>query len=170
MPIDHDPTQEKRDDEGIDLPIRIPPYVSEVELSELSMDTEYIPDSQVETWIQEVAQEAADRTVRLMEESRTGTIAGTDESDGLYYKYRVFKEPKGNTFAHPVLPHPVPIRATWRAGEAGGGELEEVQEFTFTLKPDADHHARVALAAYAKSVAQEKPRLHDDLMEVLGDF
>jgi hypothetical protein len=49
------------------------------------------------------------------------------------------------------------------------GYAEEVHDFIFPLKPDTDHHARVALAAYAASVAEEKPRLAQDLFQVLSD-
>lgn len=92
------------------------------------------------------------------------------EEDGLYYKYRVFREPD-NVPTHPVL-----MTAYYKINyELGGkedpiGYAEEVTDFIFPLKPDTDHHARVALAAYAASVAEEKPRLSKDLFEVLRDL
>lgn len=89
------------------------------------------------------------------------------EEDGLYFKYRVFKEPDN------VYTHPTALLASYNSITEGAGQMaalaEEVRSFVFVLKPDTDHHARVALAAYAKSVAIEKPRLHNDLMEILTD-
>jgi len=38
----------------------------------------------------------------------------------------------------------------------------------FILRYDRDHHARVALAAYAESVRAENEELSDDLRAVLG--
>ncbi len=90
------------------------------------------------------------------------------KKDGLYFKYRVYREPQD------ALSHPTPMMVTYNSLEGvGAGKsalAEEVPSFVFVLKPDSDHHARVALAAYAKSVALDKPRLHDDLMEILSDF
>lgn len=169
MPIDHDP----KDHELEFSENRV--SEDQVRYSEDQADEtqvgEFVSGFQVEEWIKKVAQEAADRTHALasinhdMDTLESKVDAVLEEEDGLYYKYRVFKEPKGVG----DLSHPVRILATWGLGRPPQ-KVEEVQEFTFTLKPDTDHHARVALAAYAKSVAQEKPRLHDDLMEVLGDF
>ncbi|KKM76511.1 hypothetical protein LCGC14_1379270, partial [marine sediment metagenome] len=87
------------------------------------------------------------------------------EEDGLYFKYRVFKEPDD------VYSHPTSMMAfyTIKGAEMITKLAKEVSSFIFVLKPDTDHHARVALAAYAKSVAIEKPRLHNDLMEILTD-
>lgn len=101
------------------------------------------------------------------------------EEDGLYYKYRVFKEPERDSQGYPPTEHPVPIDPpTWRRRYLGKDdsnfnlleELEEVTDFIFPLKPDTDHHARVALAAYAASVSEEKPRLAKDLFRVLADM
>lgn len=85
------------------------------------------------------------------------------EVDGLYEKYRVFKEPEAEE-------HPVGVIATWHDGRFNyRGPLEEIMDsFVFVLKPDTDHHARVALAAYAESVSREKPKLANDLRLVLA--
>lgn len=95
------------------------------------------------------------------------------EEDGLFYKYRVFKEPDD------AETHPVVMTAYYRrsgvnpmhaqVGNDPIGYAEEVPDFIFALKPDTDPHARVALAAYAASVSQEKPRLAKDLFQVLRD-
>lgn len=106
---------------------------------------------------------------RPIEEERMVKIEELDESvepDGLYAKYRVFKEPED------VDEHPVEVQAEWRVLNEDGwvrnqGVLEEVSTFIFPLKPDTDRHARVALAAYAWSVKNEKPELHTDLMSML---
>lgn len=45
-----------------------------------------------------------------------------------------------------------------------------LDDFVFVLKPISDKHARVALAAYAESVKEEKPNLSNDIREVLDDF
>lgn len=45
----------------------------------------------------------------------------------------------------------------------------EVQAWTFVLKPDTDYHARVALAAYAASCRRDDPDLASFLNEVLSD-
>jgi hypothetical protein len=59
-----------------------------------------------------------------------------------------------------------------RNGLSGWTETEQLEEvtesFVFVLKPDSDHHARVALAAYAESVSLTKPRLGNDLRMVLA--
>lgn len=44
----------------------------------------------------------------------------------------------------------------------------EVEVFTFVLKPNNDHHARVAIAAYAASCAIDKPLLSKDLYDLIG--
>lgn len=99
--------------------------------------------------------------------------------DGLYYKYRVFKEPERDSQGNPLPEHPIPLDPPlWEANylDRDGNvvhlveELEEVTDFIFPLKPDTDHHARVALAAYAASVTEEKPLLARDLFAVLRDL
>lgn len=96
-----------------------------------------------------------------------------ESEDGLYYKYRVFKEPEE------AESHPVMMTAYYRRdrelenlGENPDpiGYAKEVTDFIFPLKPDTDHHARVALAAYAISVSEEKPHLARDLFDVLRDM
>lgn len=97
-------------------------------------------------------------------------IDNQEGEDGLYYKYRVFREPDD------VPTHPVIMTAYYKINyELGGredpiGYAEEVTDFIFPLKPDTDHHARVALAAYAVSVSEEKPHLARDLFDVLRDM
>lgn len=92
------------------------------------------------------------------------------DPDGLYDKYRVYKEP------HDVDEHPVPAdgpryttNKTYAPGKPIEAYMEEVREFVFVLKPDSDPHARVAMAAYAESVQGEKPMLAEDLRSVLRD-
>lgn len=89
------------------------------------------------------------------------------DPDGLYDKYRVFKEPED------ALEHPARVMVSYEAkglvddeGEFWK-ELEEVNDFVFVLKPSTDVHARVALAAYAWSVKEKKPELHTDLLSML---
>lgn len=99
------------------------------------------------------------------------------EQDGLYEKYRVFREPTRDSQGKPVSEHPVPIDPpVFRSAftDRGGNEfaivteLEEItDEFVFVLKPSTDRHARTALAAYAWSVRDDKPILHADLVHVL---
>lgn len=100
-------------------------------------------------------------------------IDNQEGEDGLYYKYRVFREPDD------VDTHPIPMTAYYRRhgdrhfewpNEDPVGYAKEVTDFIFPLKPDTDHHARVALAAYAVSVSEEKPHLARDLFDVLRDM
>lgn len=85
------------------------------------------------------------------------------EQDGLYDKYRVFREPVD------APEHPVDIHAVWMKTKIGPTILEEVEGFVFVLKPDTDPHAEVALAAYAMSVKEDKPQLARDLWSVILD-
>ena len=92
-----------------------------------------------------------------------------EKTDGLYPKYRVFKEPEE------ANEHPVSIEASWSSraigeGSMKHGKLDEVASFIFPLKPDTDSHARVALAAYAWSIRDEKPHLSADLLDLLDDI
>lgn len=91
----------------------------------------------------------------------------TDEPDELYAKYRVFREPLESS-EHPVqlIEGPTFLLDTIEFGRVSV-YLNEVEEFTFVLKPDTDQHARVALAAYAESVRPFKPQLAKDLTEAL---
>lgn len=99
-----------------------------------------------------------------------------DEPDELFPKYRVFREPEDDLPEDRRPPsdegHPVRMIATYPAPLSRSGyELaEEVQGFLFVLKPDSDHHARVALSAYAASVAPFKPGLAKDLRDVLSEW
>lgn len=47
-------------------------------------------------------------------------------------------------------------------------QVDPVDAFTFVLKPNNDHHARVAIAAYAASCAIDKPLLSADLYDLLS--
>lgn len=85
--------------------------------------------------------------------------------DGIYPKYVVFKHPDfipDNYYA-----------VGWQTSEPGESmrheRLEHVEDFCFVLKI-SDPHARPALAAYAQSVRNERPRLSTELMELLGDL
>lgn len=107
-------------------------------------------------------------------------MSDSTEPDGLYEKYRVFREPTRDSQGNGVPEHPVPIDPPlWssffmnRAGEIVPllEELEEItDEFLFVLKPKTDPHAQVALAAYAWSVKREKPLLHVDLLDILREW
>jgi hypothetical protein len=107
--------------------------------------------------MKQIAEEAAERT-------QTSTLPPDPDLDGLYFKYRVFREPDD------VIDHPVGVDTLYFDINGKEQWLIEVPEFTFVLKPDSDHHARVAVAAYAESVAREKPRLAEDLKEILGSL
>lgn len=124
--------------------------------------------------IQELANAMDPRPEQVFEE------LSQDDPDGLYDKYRVFKEPQDDeSNGHPVPlygPYQIPPSINpnnYIEGEALSigfrSPLEEVTDFVFVLKPDSDPHARVALAAYAQSVRYEKPQLYDDLWEILKD-
>lgn len=84
------------------------------------------------------------------------------EPDGMYDKYVVFRHPQEHfDTAIAVVDGEQPYDSddsTW---------LEPVDGPVFVLKLDNDHHARVALAAYAESVSGEKPQLANDLREML---
>lgn len=98
------------------------------------------------------------------------------ERDEFYWKYRVFHEPKNENFDADNIGHPAPIgEMSYLAYEDPNGiqsfqEFEEVEGNFFVLRPDSDHHARVALAAYAFSCRQELPHLSTDLMSMLSDI
>lgn len=47
---------------------------------------------------------------------------------------------------------------------------EKVEAFTFTLVPDRDPHAEVALAAYADSVRVINPTLASDINDLLSEL
>ena len=99
-----------------------------------------------------------------IEESEMVRIDTELVEDGLYEKYRVFKEPEN------APQHPVPVVTSFYDFEGAKQELEEVEGFIFPLKPDTDPHARVALAAYAWSIQSEKPFLSADLLGVLSEY
>lgn len=91
--------------------------------------------------------------------------------DELYEKYRVFREPDHGRLQHDKL-DPVPFHAEFLTEEDGEYEVweyaEEVEGFFFVLRPESDHHARVALAAYMASCKEEFPNLSADLEMVLA--
>lgn len=72
-----------------------------------------------------------------------------DVDDGLVDKYRVFR----------IMEEPT---------HDSQGAMEAVESFVFVLKPNHDHHARVALSAYAASCAIDKPQLSKDLYDLLS--
>lgn len=90
-----------------------------------------------------------------------------------YVKYRVFREPDHNTLKHDQL-DPVPMHAQFLIEEDNNFEVwdeaEELDKFFFVLRPETDHHARVALAAYVQSCREEFPNLSADLDSVLQDI
>lgn len=86
------------------------------------------------------------------------------QDKGIYPKYVVFKHPK---FDPAVI-----MASAWEFSKefSPPTRLEGVDDFCFVLKPIKDKHARIAMAAYAESVKEEKPKLAADLMEILSDF
>jgi len=93
---------------------------------------------------------------------------------GIHTKYRVFREPNVETDEG----HPVSVNASYLSGTEFGpdgvGEVwESLEEITdgmfFLLRPATDHHARVALAAYAASVGATDIQLAEDIWDMLGD-
>ena len=87
--------------------------------------------------------------------------------DGLYTKYRVFREPDVETQEG----HPVEVIAyCFVNGPDEGTSIEEVDDgMLFVLRPANDRHAQVALAAYAESCRDEMPQLSADVLDMLGD-
>ena len=81
--------------------------------------------------------------------------------DGLVDKYRVFRIPANVEGAELDLLPTLDAEGTQVV-------LQEVDAFTFVLKPNNDHHARVAIAAYAASCTIEKPQLSKDLYDLLS--
>lgn len=93
-----------------------------------------------------------------------------NEDQGHYWKYRVFKEPVDQDVQDiDSIGHPVPVDAQYLSAENEGGfelwnTLEEIEGDFFLLRPESDHHARVAIAAYAYSCRIEQPELAADLI------
>ena len=89
---------------------------------------------------------------------------------GLYPKYIVYRWPSDALNDEPEIN--ASYLADFNVGPEGPGEvwlaLEEPKGFLFVLKPDSDHHVRVALAAYAESVRPEDLKLAEDLDMVLS--
>lgn len=89
------------------------------------------------------------------------------EPPGIYPKYLVFHYIEGHDWSNEKFQ----VYARHENKDVHHvHNLDEVDDFCFVLKPIKDKHARVALAAYAESVKDEKPNLHRDIMEVLSDF
>lgn len=86
------------------------------------------------------------------------------EHEGLYYKYRVFKEPEY------VAEHPTGMTCLYTHALTNEEiKAEEVNGFVFVLKPDTDPHAVTALAAYALAVREDNPPLCDDLWKIVEE-
>ena len=89
--------------------------------------------------------------------------------DGMYTKYRVFREPDIETSEG----HPVEIVAYYYlsppVGNMGENLIEVDDGMLFVLRPVNDKHAQVALAAYAESCLQDMPKLSQDITDMLGD-
>ncbi len=85
--------------------------------------------------------------------------------DEHYWKYRVFHEPPDED----DIGHPVPIEALYLTDEITDewSSAKEVEGTFFVLRPEHDHHARVAIAAYAYSVRVELPHLAADLIGMI---
>ena len=83
------------------------------------------------------------------------------QDEGIYPKYVVFKHPD-------FVPEQV-IAHAYEQAMGIGMNLPIVEEFVFVLKPGTDRHARVAIAAYAQSVMEEKPLLGEELMQIVAD-
>lgn len=85
---------------------------------------------------------------------------------GIYPKYVVFKHPKVE-FDHLVAKS---IKESDGFSMKQEQYLDQVEDFVFVLKPLKDPAARVAMAAYAEAIYEEKPQLAQDMWEILGDF
>lgn len=85
--------------------------------------------------------------------------------DEHYWKYRVFHEPS----ASEGIGHPVPMEALFLSDETTDEytEASEVKGAFFVLRPEHDHHARVAMAAYAYSCRKELPHLAADIIGMI---
>jgi hypothetical protein len=96
----------------------------------------------------------------------------SDEPQGLYEKYRVFREPQD------VDEHPVKMWAycRYKAAMKDGriidirADVYEVKEFTFVLKPDSDPHAVTAIGAYALAIRDQDPQLATDLLRIMEQY
>ncbi len=89
--------------------------------------------------------------------------------DEHYWKYRVFHEPSIDE--NDEIGHPVEMSAMYISVEPD--EWEDVKEVTgsfFVLRPENDHHARVAMAAYAYSCRKELPHLAADIIGMIDQL
>jgi hypothetical protein len=98
--------------------------------------------------------------------------------DELYWKYRVFKEPFGKE-DYPdeeLIGHPAEVDAKYKSVEDDGNgfevwaDMDEVEGDFFVLRPEDDHHARVAMAAYAYSCSRDYPHLAADIVHMLNQI
>lgn len=96
------------------------------------------------------------KPVGLHERMRVG-----ENDQGIYPKYVVFKHPKEETTGY---------QGVYMSRAGIPKHMDLVDDFCFVLKPIKDKHARIAMAAYAESIKDEKPQLARDIYEVLGDY
>lgn len=104
-----------------------------------------------------------------------GYADGGNADQGIYPKYVVFKHPsEWEMNKRPGIDPEFVARGLWPVPNTNIRyeklDMELVNDFVFVLKPISDKHARIALAAYAESVKEEKPQLSRDIYEVLSDF
>ena len=85
------------------------------------------------------------------------------ETEGIYPKYVVFKHPDFVPDLIEAVAYP-----PYKGGFTPPETLFPIQEFVFVLKV-TDHHARVAMAAYAESVRYDKPVLSSELRQIISD-
>lgn len=92
------------------------------------------------------------------------------DRDEHYVKYRVFHEPSE---INENIGHPVPVEAIYATlihpdGTWVGEEiLNEVEGLFFVLRPEQDHYARQAIAAYAYACRRTHPHLAADLIAMI---
>jgi len=96
------------------------------------------------------------------------------DKDQLYIKYRVYHEPTLTPHMEDKVGHPVPVKSTYLEHDdhefETWTEMEEVMGLYFVLRPEGDHHARVAMAAYAYSCRQEFPHLAADIIKMVEEI
>lgn len=94
------------------------------------------------------------------------------DRDEHYIKYRVFHEPTDEMVEDDVG-HPVPMKVEHMVSQADDkgfeiwAQMDEIEGVFYVLRPEGDHHARVAMAAYAYSCMEEFPRLASDLLMLI---
>lgn len=96
------------------------------------------------------------------------------DKDELYVKYRVFYEPTDSDFLVDEVGHPAPMEARFLQEDKDRfqvwADAKEVEGPYYVLRPREDHHARVAMAAYAYSCAREYPQLATDLLMIVNSI